>query len=222
MRRAELTDPQCVVKIGSGRGFIVEQRLLVCDPLRRFVKNRRIITAGHCLPNLPIAFADSSLSDRNYDNLLGSLDEAKPNIWVECLFVDPIADIAVLGCPDCQVYCDQADAYDDFVDERPFLRIGEPRNGPGWMLSLANRWVPIRLKVHKSTYGVRLEIDATDASQSGSPILRRDGRAVGLIAIGQETTDDETGKKINQRTGGPILVRNLPMWFLNSSRIRGN
>jgi hypothetical protein len=41
------------------------------------------------------------------------------------VFVDPIADIAVLGSPDDQALSKQADAYDALIDEMVALEIGE-------------------------------------------------------------------------------------------------
>jgi len=55
----------------------------------------------------------------------------------ECLFVDPIADIAVLGCPDGQTeYPDEAEAYDELIDDAPVVSIAKPRSGKGWLCRL--------------------------------------------------------------------------------------
>ena len=92
------------------------------------------------------------------------------------------------------------------------LRIAQPQSGPGWMLSLANEWVPIRLNVDVHSDGVGLEIDPTEAGQSGSPILDAKGCAIGVIVVGTETTRE--GIKKNARCGGkPILTRDLPVRF---------
>jgi hypothetical protein len=89
-----------VVAVGKagGRGFVIETR----------ARNRLVLTAAHCLPSMPIAhpWADD---DRTW-RLLAPLDE-KPSIIAECYFVDPVADVAILGPP-----CDQnlTGAYDTF------------------------------------------------------------------------------------------------------------
>jgi len=66
---------------------------------RAFAKVRLVITAAHCLPKFPRAFAAESCELRTYPNLLGSLannkNGKKNDVWAECLFADPIADIAV-------------------------------------------------------------------------------------------------------------------------------
>jgi hypothetical protein len=80
-----------VITVGDGRGFVVEGER----------ETRLIITAAHCLPSFPLCHGASYLEERTYQALLGPLGE-KPTVWTECLFVDPIADIAVLGQPDNQ------------------------------------------------------------------------------------------------------------------------
>jgi len=41
---------------------------------------------------------------RTYENLLGTLDAEKPEVRAECVFADPVPDIAALFHPDYQVY----------------------------------------------------------------------------------------------------------------------
>ena len=133
----------------------------------------------------------------------------------ECLFVNPVADIAVLGCPDEQDPNYNPDAYHELTDEAPVLRVGKARSGPGWVLSLQGRWVRTTIDLHRSIHGILLSVDPTFAGQSGSPILSRAGCAVGVIAIGTETVDTKTSS--GQRVGPqPILTRELPGWLLSA------
>jgi len=79
-----LPSPSCVVKVGDGRGFIIEHRQKL--PRRKstyrkgslkpvdFVKHRLVITAAHCLPKLPAAQARSFISDMA--QTLGELKDA--------------------------------------------------------------------------------------------------------------------------------------------------
>jgi quinol monooxygenase YgiN len=62
---------------------------------RAFVKHRVVVTAAHCLPKLPPAHAAAYWQERPYANLLGRLDCGKTKVYAECLFADPVADIAV-------------------------------------------------------------------------------------------------------------------------------
>jgi hypothetical protein len=81
-----------------GEGFVVK---------RRTRGDRIMITAAHCLPHLPLAHPASFTEERTYQRLLGPLD-VKPMVWAECLFADPVADIAVLGVPDEQYLSSEA------------------------------------------------------------------------------------------------------------------
>lgn len=219
----KLPNHECVVKVRYGRGFIIRNRERTVgqkhrsDPMQlQPVDHRKlVITAAHCLEQLPPAIAGGTgNSDEIQKDLLGSLDGKIKDIWAECLFADPIGDIAVLGCPDYQLFDDQAEAYRAFVEEAPIVRIGPAKTGPGWVLSLDGRWERSMLEV--STYGgfvSGLWIDPTKDGMSGSPILNDAGFAVALVSVGAETVKD--GVRTNQRCGPqPILRRNLPGWLL--------
>jgi len=88
----------------GGRGFIVRGR-----------NNRLVITAAHCLPFVPPAVSFSFAEERTYAALLAPLGQ-QPAIMAECLFVDPVADIALLGPPDDDAAPDELDAYEELVD----------------------------------------------------------------------------------------------------------
>src|SRR5437867_2361147 len=94
-----------VLKVGGGRGFVVNGD-----------RDRLIITAAHCLPRFPPCHGLSYTEERTYAKLLGPLGRKKPTVWAECLFVDPVADIAVLGPPDGQELYDEWGAYERLVE----------------------------------------------------------------------------------------------------------
>src|SRR5437868_5530405 len=102
-----------IIKVGDGRGFVVEAHTR---------RERFVITAAHCLPHLPPAHAASYAEDRTYAKLLGPIGES-PTVWAECVFVDPVADIAVLSAPDGQALFDECADYERLVDGRPALRV---------------------------------------------------------------------------------------------------
>ena len=117
---------RAVVKVGDGgRGFMVE----INDP---FLKLRVpvIITAAHCLPHFPPALGLISYTEeRTYRALLGPLG-GEQTVWAECLFADPIADIAVLGSPDGQELYDEARAYEELMASMtPFVIGDAPKQG---------------------------------------------------------------------------------------------
>ena len=209
----------CVVSVDGGRGFIIVHHVKVqTEPRGRkgvsISEHRLVVTAAHCLPRLPQTHAPMSYIDGTYIDLLGSLNGYKKNVSAECLFVDPVADIAVLGCPDEQMLDEEASAYDSLTKGVLFLRIGKPKSGFGWVLSLDGRWIRSRLEVFSGLYGVTLSIYSPEPGMSGSPILNDAGQAIGVISIGRETTS-ASGERRNERCGPqPILTRNLPGWLV--------
>ena len=82
-----------LVLVGDGRGFVVEEP---AGFRRRFV-----ITAAHCLPNIPAAAGQRPGWGETFKNLLGP-PGGELSVWTECFFADPIADVAVLGPPENQ------------------------------------------------------------------------------------------------------------------------
>jgi hypothetical protein len=229
-----LPNPNCVVKVGAGRGFIVVRRVRVpsCKipaisvivngekvrvPAGRFpatvFRERLIVTVAHCLPHIPDAYpsyVDSK--ERNYKGLLGALDGSKKEVWAFCRFVDPIKDVAILGSCDSQELPDRADAYAALTDDAAFLQIGQPKSGTGWVLTLDGKWVRSDITANFGIGGVALTNDLSDAGRSGSPILDRFARAIGLISTGSVTEKNASYKP--DHGPHPILVRNLPGWML--------
>jgi hypothetical protein len=157
-------------------------------------------------------------------------------VWCQCVFVDPIADIAVLCAPDNQDLAEQAKAYEALVYEAvtPFT-IAEPPSKPipeevidvgeeeamrecgAFLLSLEGEWFPCRVRhysneplmIHDAARGIM-------GGMSGSPIITEDGKAIGIVCIGTclgiivvRPEDDPTEGAPN-----PRLMGNLPGWFL--------
>jgi hypothetical protein len=206
---------EAVLRIGDGRGFVVEMRHHLGW------NDRIIITAAHCLPRLPPPYEHllqlptphpaRYLDEETYQCLLAPLD-AELTVWATCLFVDPIADIAVLGQPDNQELSDQADAYDALVDALEPMTVADapaqgveiieggaitiggvvyesgkiecPIAGEGIarVLSLEGQWIEGRVLRR----GCRLEFlphEAFVGGMSGSPIIDAQGRAIGVVSV---------------------------------------
>ena len=188
-----------VITAGSGRGFVVES-----------AGERLVITAAHCLPFLPPAQSFFEPKERIYGPLLAPLGDA-PRAWAACRFVDPIADIAVLGSPGNP----HADEYKALMETATAFSIGGSQRNP------VNFWVPARLlslDTHRwfsctvRHFGGPLWI--THAAEvirdvmSGSPIVTEIGTAIGVVCT---TT--------SPREGGPNarLSDNLPGWLLRDT-----
>jgi hypothetical protein len=134
---------------------------------------RVIVTAAHCLPFFPPAHPGSYLEERTYRDLLAPLGTA-PTGSAECVFVDPIADIAVLGGPDNQALYDEA--YEELlmntvplvIADAPkmvrvreplsyggsMIEVDEPGRGSARILSLSGEWIECTVTAWAKWLGV--------------------------------------------------------------------
>jgi len=195
-----LTDrwTSAVLKVGHGRGFVVSYG----------ADERAIVTAAHCLPTdkagrllLPPAHKMSH-EERIYPFLLARLGGAEAIVEAECLFVDPIADIAVLGPPG-EEGSDRFNVYQKVVnDARTLVIIDAPDRGLARILALDGRWVEI--EVERRGYALIAQPRELFAPQvSGSPILSAGGNAIGVACLGKDDA-----------ASGTVLMDCLPGRFL--------
>ena len=183
-----------VVKVGSGQGFVVQ--------------SETIVTAAHCLPRFPPCF--SNREDRTFPKLVSSLD-GEPNIWAQCLFADPVANIAVLGPPEAEAgFYDECKAYNTLLQGIPAVSIADAtEEGAAYLLTPDNTWSRCTVS-HVRYAGAPLWIDDAAegifGSMSGSPIMNENGQAIGVVS----------GISNGARCGGPNprLVSHLPGWLL--------
>jgi Trypsin-like peptidase domain len=180
-----------VLTVGDGRGFVVTCR-----------GERLVVTAAHCLPFFPPPFAGSGLEDRTYKGLLAPLGSSERAVWGECLFADPVADIAVLGSPDNQALYEQADAYEALVQSASSVGIVDaPLKGKGWLLSLEGEWFGCTvqcMKRVKSPLWISNTTQPIVGGMSGSPVISDDGAAIGIVAVDtssgfQDRCEDQYG-----------------------------
>ncbi|MGA2272753.1 MAG: hypothetical protein ABSH00_04300 [Bryobacteraceae bacterium] len=189
-----------VIRVGHGRGFVVEGKA-----------DRFVITAAHCLPRFPPCATISYPEERTYRSLLGPLGK-KTTVWAECLFADPIGDIAVLGSPDNQKFIEQAEHYEAMVDEVVPLSVSEgPPEGPAWLLSLDGRWFQCKVEYEyefDGPYWISELAEKIRGGMSGSPILAKNRSAIGIVCSGVVSDGEpvDTGPE-------PRLSRNLPGWI---------
>jgi hypothetical protein len=174
---------KAILRVGDGRGFIVEHRSRRSVGGQQWTQSQRlVITAAHCLPGrLPRAASFFSGWERTYQRLLGPLGRKRPQVPAECVFIDPIADIAVLGSPDDQGLWEEAEAYDALIEPRPALRAGAISDAtPVWVMRLDGYWM--RLTVNESGGALWHEHSEvpTEGGMSGSPIINAAGLVVGV------------------------------------------
>ena len=194
-----------VVRVRGGRGFVVDVGGM---------EGRLIIMAAHCLRSKVLPCASFAFSEEfTYQRLLSQLGK-KPTVWAECLFIDPIADIAVLGPPDNQALRDEWDAYEAMVDEAlPLPVLDAPEQGRAWLLSLKGGWFQCDLSRHPSPHGSLWISGAEDnilGGMSGSPILTDDGAAIGVMC----TSDSANSEASTEGGPNPRLASHLPGWLL--------
>ena len=213
MTKPSMHTSQAVVRVGDGRGFIVENK-----------QTRLVITAADCLPiddrgylKLPPALPAMDLNEKTYPKLLGPLG-AEPAVWCEYLFVNPVADIAVLSNPDDQELYDEARAYDELVDsvkplaitDAPKMRGYKPGKAAAYLLLLDGEWRKCTVMRH----GINLIIEDRElvaAGMSGSPIVSTKGKAIGLVSTSGISSVSTTG------LFNPVLRDNLPAWFFREA-----
>ena len=188
-----------VITVGAGRGFVVESK-----------RGRLVVTAAHCLPRFPRRASVSHSAERTYNALLGPLGK-EPSVSTECLFADPISDIAVLGGPDSQQLPEQAEHYDALMAMVTALPISDtPKRAAGWLLSLDGRWNRCEVRHNDGPLWLFHVREGIVSGMSGSPILSEDRAAIGVVCAGGGTPGE------THTDGGPNarLVYNLPTWVL--------
>jgi hypothetical protein len=222
----KLLMPNGVVRVGNGRGFVMERRVYFNfgdGNGHRKLRRKVVVTASHCLPHAPAVVSGADYQVATYPKLLAPFGE-EPSIWTQCLFFDSVADVAVLGEPDNQELPDEWDAYHALTQGRKPFSTATPESGEGYMLALDGVvWKPTTLEVHVTIEGNGLSTGETLAGQSGSPILDGKGRAVALVSVGSEEIRNG-GRTPMQRWNGPqpILRLALPPWLLRATKGRSH
>jgi len=212
IRPAEREKPKgTVITVGKGRGFVVEHR-----------GEHLVVTPSHCLPWLPSGFGIAYSEEHVYRNMLGPLGSA-PTVACECLFINPIADVAVVGLPDAQTIADEAAAYRALLEYATPFRITEaPEKSRGFLLSLKGEWFGCQVQWMKRIDGplwVSKPAQPIEGGLSGSPIVSEAGNAIGILAAsvienGKDAATDEFG------ASNPRLMRDLPLWLLRTQTMR--
>jgi hypothetical protein len=208
-----------IISVGGskgGRGFVIKTRARrLGKPVIETPTRRLVITAAHCLPRTPVAHPWAN-DDRTW-KLLAPFGE-EPAITAECLFVDPVADIAVLGSPDNESMYKEAEAYDELTESAKALPVGILKRElsaelPGWLLSLAGDWFRCTVQYNDKLWmgGLWTKTNGKiEGGMSGSPILADNGAAIGVLSC---------SGGVDQTEGGPHarLGAHLPRWLLESA-----
>jgi|HubBroStandDraft_3_1064219.scaffolds.fasta_scaffold200994_1 hypothetical protein len=205
-----------VVKVGrGGRGFVVETDR----------EEKLIITVAHCVPRLPPPMTISHSFERTCRRHVGEIGKRVRPITVECLFVDPVADLAVLGpTDDDEAY----GAFFEMVSPLPVGRVelsrepitlpsgaflgasgsnsvlGPPRGEcDAWLFSLSGEWFRCHVVAGSRAMTIASAADRIEGGMSGSPIVDENGKVIGVISSTVGAPQ-------------PHLARQLPGWLLEA------
>jgi hypothetical protein len=172
------------------------------------------------------------LEEYTFAKVVGPLGE-KPHASAECVFVDTIADLAVLGSPDNQALSDQAGEYVALTAALPAISLAIPPaavdrkarreskmtraeflkrfESRAWVLSLDGQWFECA-----ATYseGGMLTIRTKGSKRvvngmSGSPVVTLDGVALALVST------SGVSELVDDTTQCPCLIDALPGWLLD-------
>jgi hypothetical protein len=189
-----------IVRVEKGRGFIVQGN-----------RDRYVITAARCLPFLPPCHPASDIRERTF--IIGTVENERDDFLAECLFVDPIADIAVLGAPDYQALREHWEAYLEFARSRPAMFVGEAKpESQAWLLSPDGNWQICFASHYGGRFWISDAVNKIVGGMSGSPIVLDGGPAVGVVSCSAETG-------IIQRFPNARLAINLPGWLLRDLKL---
>jgi hypothetical protein len=207
-----------VVRVGDGRGFIIAGDKRIADGGKGY-----LITAAHCLPSLPPPHLARYLHEETYPRLIGPLG-TDPSIAAACVFVDPIADIAVLGAPDDQALSDEHTLYQALLSALPPFDIAVPplRSRlrmpaldaseppafpllgevffPAHLMSLDGQWIDCNVRRLSGPLGIEPK-ELVKSGMSGSPLISATGAALGVISTSNWAS---------------VLADGLPGWLLRA------
>jgi hypothetical protein len=186
-----------VIQVGKrgGRGFIIET-----------ANERYLITAAHCAGARPPAHAASYLRERTYANFIGPLGGDR-NISGECVFIDPVAGLAVFGEPDNQAFALEAMRYQALIEAVTPFPLGKLRAGSNdaMVLSLNDKWFPCRVEKWGHSLWIADAAQPIRDGMFGSPIILPDGGVVGVVCVADGPN--------------PALFACLPAWLASAAAV---
>ena len=206
IRAVQLKDlATSVVRVGDGRGFIVATR-----------DTAYVITAAHCLPQLPPPHLGRSTEEETFAQLVGPLG-TKPTITIACLFADPIADVAVFGPPEVQALSEEAEAYQRFTAALPPFDIAAPP--PRQRVRLPSFEAPPSYAPHDVKFPAHiLGLDGDwlecTAHRAGRPLWIEPERLTGMSGSPLVSSTGAALAVISTNNMAACLVDSLPGWLV--------
>ena len=188
-----------IVTVGEGFGFVAEAEN----------GDRIVITSFHCISSADFEGQDPLIDPVPpiYSAQLGAFGE-KPTVWADCLFANPLVDLAILGSPD-ERGPEDIERYYALVTGASSIGISEiPPNASGLLFSPHGEWFTCTVSRHlDGPLWIKDAAEDIPCGMSGSPIFSRTGAAVGILC----STDSREPSGPNAR-----LMRDLPGWALRN------
>jgi Trypsin-like peptidase domain len=133
--------------------------------------------------------------------------------------VDPVSDVAVLGCLDEQEFPEEAKQFEQFCEATTPLSLGQRDYGlfqktPVYVLSHNKGWVTGQAMQCRSTaHQLAVEMDdSIEGGTSGGPIVDHSGTLLGIVSVFQAVPAGFTCTGMMPR---PHLT--LPVWVIRKA-----
>jgi len=169
------------------------------------IKGGFILTAAHCVN------WNCQTMTTAADYFLNQITTPKGCIVASALAVEPVSDIAVLGCPDYQVFEEESLGFGKICECAPSVKLlrKTPTIGASfavWVLTHFGTWIAGTATYcgGASTFGYRTQTEIPSGT-SGGPIVNDAGELVGVVSQGT-----------NHSSAG-LLSLALPAWVIARS-----
>lgn len=189
-----------IVTVGEGYGFVAEAE----NGDRIVITSFRSASSAGPDGQDPLSYPVQPV----YTARIGAFGQ-RPDVSAECLFANPLADLAILGAPDDERGLEEIERYYELVTGASSIGISEiPANASALLFSPDGEWFTCRVSRHlDGPLWIKDAAEDIPCSMSGSPIFSRTGAAVGVLC----TTHSKEASGPNAR-----LMRDLPAWALRN------
>jgi S1-C subfamily serine protease len=173
------------------------------------VEGRLILTAAHCVE------WDCEGGMTLGDWHLSKIQTGTGDFTASVLAVEPVSDIAVLGCPDGQEFSEKEAAFDELCRSITPVKLLQhapeiDKRFPVWIRTHLKTWVAGTATYYGSNSTFSYETDSLILpGTSGGPIVNHEGDLVGVVSHGPEQAREG---KCGASAG--LLPLALPVWVI--------